>query len=218
MPTLYGAPLSPFVRKVAIALEEKKIPYEWVMLAPHTDHPEFKKLSPLGKIPAYKDDRVGLADSSVICFYLEKTHPTPPLYPEECVELARALWLEEYIDGAVYQPMSTIYFQQMFNPRFKGRPTDHALLQKAIDVELPPMLAYLESQIRPGTWLAGTHFSIADIAVSMGFANLRLAGYTIDAKKYPNLTAHAARMEDRPSFRKVGSAMQEFFSNLKPKA
>ena len=71
MPVLYGAPLSPFVRKVAITLEEKNIPFDWNPVRPHDRLEAFRAISPLGKIPAYKDNALALADSSVICFDLE---------------------------------------------------------------------------------------------------------------------------------------------------
>ena len=83
MPTLIGVNASPFVRKVRVALAEKKIPYDREDLIPVNVPAEFRKISPLGKIPAYRDGKVTLCDSSVICAYLEKTHPTPPLYPTE---------------------------------------------------------------------------------------------------------------------------------------
>ena len=35
-------------------------------------------MSPLGKIPAYSDDDVGISDSSVILTYLDRIHPIPP--------------------------------------------------------------------------------------------------------------------------------------------
>ena len=44
------------------------------------------------------DDRVTLADSSVICEYLEDRHPEPVLYPRDAVSRARARWLEEFAD------------------------------------------------------------------------------------------------------------------------
>ena len=67
MPTVYGANASPFVRKVRVALAEKGIPYELDPVFPGPGiTPEFRQMSPLGKIPAYRDGERTLADSSVI--------------------------------------------------------------------------------------------------------------------------------------------------------
>jgi glutathione S-transferase len=83
---ILGANLSPFVRKVRVYLAEKNIPYELEPVNPFTAGPEYCKISPLGKIPARQDGNVTLADSSVICAYLEKKHPQPTLFPADPVE------------------------------------------------------------------------------------------------------------------------------------
>src|SRR5205807_1217235 len=98
MRTVYGANGSPFVRKVCVMLAEKGLTYEQEPVIPLNVSAEFKKLSPLGKIPAYRDGEATLSDSSIICAYLERKHPEPPLYPAEPFEYARALWFEEYGD------------------------------------------------------------------------------------------------------------------------
>ena len=91
MPTLYGALGSPFVRKAIVALTEKGIVYDHEQVVPFGPNPEYRKISPLGKIPAFRDGDRTLADSSVIIAYLERTHPEPPLYPQDAYEYARAL-------------------------------------------------------------------------------------------------------------------------------
>jgi len=215
MPILYGAPLSPFVRKVAVMLEEKNLPYEWKPVRPHDRDEEFRRLSPLGKIPAYRDDKIGLADSSVICFYLEKTHPEPALYPSDTLELVQALWWEEYFDGALVAPMSVIYFQRWANPLFRGKPTDETPLKEALEVTLPPMLAYLESNLKPDRWMIGDTFSIADISLATGFVNLHWADYKLDAALYPKLTAYVERTLARPSFKKCALFERAFIEKMK---
>jgi glutathione S-transferase len=52
MPKLLGAFGSPFVRKVFVALKEKGIPFEHEQVIPFGVSPEYRKISPLGKIPA----------------------------------------------------------------------------------------------------------------------------------------------------------------------
>lgn len=63
--------------------------------------PAWAELSPLGKIPVPLTGELDLVDSSVICQYLERVHPTPALYPSEPAAFARALWLEELVDGGL---------------------------------------------------------------------------------------------------------------------
>ena len=201
MATLYGVGLSPFVRKVRVLLAEKGLSYEHDPVLPFNVSAEYKAISPLGKIPAYRDERGALADSSVICAYLERRHPTPALYPSDPYEYARALWFEEYADSplvAITGPK--IFFQKIVGPRFFNQPTDEAVVSKAVSEELPPFLDYLESQLT-GDWLAGSQFSIADISVGTQFVNLRLAGVSVDTARWPKLARYLARVHERPSFK-----------------
>jgi glutathione S-transferase len=203
MPTLYGVGASPFVRKVRVVLAEKGISYEHDPVIPVNVSAEYKKISPLGKIPAYKDGDRTLADSSVICAYLERTHPQPALYPSDPYEFARALWFEEYADSAlvaVFGPK--IFFQKVVQPKFFNQPGDDAVVQKAVAEELPPLFDYLEGEVGEGGVIAGTRFSIGDIAIASQFINLTFAGYGADAKRWPKLARYVDHVCARPSIKK----------------
>lgn len=202
MVKLYGAHASPFVRKVRVALAEKGIAYEHDPVVPFNQAPEYFRISPLGKIPALLDDGKPLSDSSVIVAYLEKKQPTPPLYPSEPYEYARAIWFEEYGDSALVQNLTgTVFFQRVVAPAFFNRPTDEAVIKKAIEQDLPPIFDYLQSQLDGKEYLAGGAFSIADIGIATHFVNAKLARFSLDAARWPTLAAYLDRILARPSFR-----------------
>ena len=203
MPTVYGVSVSPFVRKVRVALAEKGVKYDVEPIVPIGPNVEYRKISPLGKIPAYRDGDKTLADSSVICAYLERTHPNPPLYPSEPYEYARALWFEEYADGGLVAVIGAkIFFQLVVGPKMMNQPTDPAVVKTALEEELPPMYDYLESQLAPGAkTLVGNQLSIGDIAVGSMFVNLFHTGNGVDTKRWPKLAAYLAALHERPSFR-----------------
>ncbi|MGH7804106.1 MAG: glutathione S-transferase family protein [Candidatus Binatia bacterium] len=201
---LIGASASPFVRKVRVALAEKGIAYEHDPMVPFGQPPEYLQISPLGKIPALLDDGKPLSDSSIIIAYLERKHPSPSLYPQEPYEFARSLWFEEYGDSALVQNLTApIFFQRVIAPRFFNRPTDEAVVQKAIEVEAPKCLDYLEAQIDDKEFLAGGQFSVADIGITTHFVNARFADYSVDAQRWPKVAAYLGRMLSRPSFRDI---------------
>jgi glutathione S-transferase len=205
MPTLYGAPISPFVRKVLVALAEKGITYDHEPVAPAFAPPSMprvsKEVSPLGRIPAYRDGDFAVADSSVIIAYLERVKPSPALYPAETRDYARALWFEEYGDGGLAPIIGTkIFFQKVVGPILFKQPTDEAVVSKAINEELPPLFDYLESQLGSGDWLVGGQFSVADIGVGTQFAQASFVGLSPDAKRWPKLAAYVGRTLSRPSF------------------
>jgi glutathione S-transferase len=213
MATVYGIPISPFVRKVRVAMAEKGIAYDLDPVIPVNVSPEYRKISPLGKVPAFREGDNTLADSSVIIAYLERTHPTPPLYPSDPYEYARSLWFEEYADGGLVTVIGPkIFFQKIVAPRFFNQKTDEAVVKKAVEEELPPMFDYLESQLASGaSTLVGKQFTVGDIGVASQFVNLFHAGYGVDTKRWPKLAAYLAAVHERPSFRPLIAEERKMF-------
>jgi glutathione S-transferase len=76
---IIGSYLSPYVRKVLVCLDIKGIPYEIDPIVPFYANDDFARLSPVRRIPILVDDSVTLADSSVICEYLDERYPEPPM-------------------------------------------------------------------------------------------------------------------------------------------
>jgi glutathione S-transferase len=204
MRTVYGVSASPFVRKVRVALAEKGLDYQLEPVFPGPQAPpEWRKLSPLGKVPAFRDGDRTLADSSVICAYLERVAPEPPLYPRDPFDYARALWFEEYGDGGLVPVFGgKIFFQRVVGPRFMGHTTDEDVVRNAIENEVPPLLDYLESELT-GDYLVGGAFTIGDIGITSQFVNLGYAGVRVDTRRWPRLAAYVDRMKARPSFARL---------------
>jgi glutathione S-transferase len=199
---VYGASLSPFVRKVRVFLAEKGVDYtlENVNIFPAPDW--FKDISPLNRIPAIRDEASGftLSDSSAICAYLEKSHPEKSLYPSSAEDLGRALWFEEYGDSEMAGHIGMGTFRPMVVSRLMGKEADVDTAQKAANEKLPPYFAYLDAQIGDKEFFVGDAFSIADIGVATGFVNFAHAGFRPDATAFPQLSAYLDRIHARPSF------------------
>lgn len=89
---VFGAALSPFVRKVRWYLAEQGLDYQLEMVLPFNPPQWYYQLSPLGRIPALRDGDFELADSSVICQYLAEAHAHPQaLYGSDARQRARVL-------------------------------------------------------------------------------------------------------------------------------
>jgi len=201
MPIVHGGVPSPFVKKVCAFLAEKGISPEIRPMAPFPKTPELLALSPLGKIPAYQDGDFTLADSSVICAYVERVQPKPALYPADPKAFARALYVEEFADTKLNEVVGGVFFQRVIRPNFFKQEPDEAAIAKAKAETIPPALDWLEGQVAAG--VLGGAFSIADIAVGAQLANFRLAGEKIDGARWPKLAAWAERTLARPSFAKL---------------
>ena len=81
MTRLYHHPLSPFSRKVRLALAEKRIEVELVEERWWEPSPDFLRRNPAGEVPVLRLGNRLLADSVAIGEFLEETAPTPPLLP-----------------------------------------------------------------------------------------------------------------------------------------
>jgi glutathione S-transferase len=197
---IVGSFLSPYVRKVLVALEIKGIPYEVDPIVPFYGDDEFTRLSPLRRVPVLVDDAVTLCDSTVICEYLEERHPTPPLLPKAPAARARSRWFEEFADTRMGDVLIWRYYAQFTVRRIlHGLPPDEAVVAKARDVEIPAILDYLERELPADGFLCGEP-SLGDVAVASMFRNAMLVRYEIDAARWPTSRAFVDRVLALPAF------------------
>ncbi len=198
---LIGAGLSPFVRKVRVALIEKGLEYEHDPMLPLGVSDDYKRLHPQGKVPLMTDgDRV-IPDSSAICAYLEKLHPLPALYPSDAYEYARAIWYEEFGDGGLIHGASVPFQERVLAPAVFKRPSDEEKLRQAVEELLPPYFDYLERELAEDDYLVGNRFSIADISIGSQLVTFAHGKGEVDAARWPELTAYRDRVTSRPSFK-----------------
>lgn len=208
---LYGAPLSPFVRKVDVVLREKGVPFESepVNILPMPDW--FKEISPARRIPVLRDTSIStegsrgtIPDSSAICAFVERKHPEPPLHPADPYALGRAIWYEEWADTELAQAIGGGIFRPLMFPRFQGKEPDVEAAKKTWREKLPPLFDYLEgelaSDLGSGGFLVGAACSIADVSVACQLVQLELVAGLPDASRWPAIGAFAQAMIARPSF------------------
>jgi glutathione S-transferase len=200
---IIGGHLSPYVRKVLVVVDLKGVPYEIDPIVPFFGDERFSQLSPVRRIPVLIDSHVTLADSSVICQYLEDRYPEPALYPADIVDRARARWLEEYADTR----MGDVFIWRLFNqvvikPNVWGEPTDKAAVEQTLQEDIPQVLDYLETQVPAEGFIFGS-LSIADISIACFFRNAAFARFQPDAARWPRTAAFVERTLKLPSFEKL---------------
>jgi glutathione S-transferase len=217
---VYGGAISPFVRKVRVALAEKGLQYTLDPVNPFAPPPEFAAISPLKRIPAFRDTDIAepnnyLSDSSIICDYLEHKFPKPALYPSDPYLRARALWFEEYADSVMAQNIGGgLFFERVVKKLLRGKP-DESVCEATLKDKLPPLFDYLEKQLGSNEYFVGSALSIADISVATMFVNFEHAGEALDSGCYPKLSAFVKRMHARPSFKAVIDEETPFIKGLR---
>ena len=198
---VYGALLSPFVRKVCVAAAEKGIDYELVARSPGNADAEFAAASPFGKIPAIEDGDYRLADSTAIVTYLEAKQPAPALLPAEPQARGRAMWFDEFADTIYAASGLKILFNRLVAPRILKLPYDENVALQG-EAELPRILDYLESAAPTSNWLAG-EFTLGDIAVASMLRTMTYVGFGPSEAGYPRTAAWYARVCERPAWQSV---------------
>jgi glutathione S-transferase len=187
MLTFYAGSGSPFVWKVWLALEHKRIAYDLRMLsfdAGDLRKPEFLAINPHGKVPAIVDDGFALYESSAIVEYLEEAHPGRSLLPTGARDRATARRLaaeSQYLNAAVEK-----IFEELL---WKGAPADPAVIAEA-KKEAAAQLARLPLGDH---WLVGDAPSVADYAVYPFLAQIRRVEQRFPAHEVGSLLGAPAR-------------------------
>lgn len=201
--TIIGSYLSPYVRKVLVCLDIKGVDYRIDPIVPFYGNDEFARISPVRRVPVLIDDSVTLADSTVICEYLEERYPRPSLLPQGAPLRARARWLEEFADSRMGEVFVWHLFNQVVIRRFVwGEAPDEAVLRRAREEELPQVFDYLERELPASGYLFGA-ISTADIAIASFFRNASFARYAVDAQRWPRTASFVAGVLSHPSFEKL---------------
>ncbi len=195
---LYGVPLSPFARKAMLALEHFGFEYENIPTFPGDESPEFRAISPLGKIPVLEHDGFTTPDTSVICRYLDRIADGKSLYPNDPQEEARACWLEEFADSKLIDNCAGIFRERLLKPKMFDQPTDEAHVADIIENTLPELLGYLEQQVPESGYLVGDNLSIADLSIVTCFIQAKYGDYDVDGKLYPKLRDYLDRAFSAP--------------------
>ncbi|MEP9316291.1 glutathione S-transferase family protein [Pseudomonas sp. LABIM340] len=201
---VFGAPLSPFVRKVRLFAAEKGFDYQLENVNPFNQPDWYRELNPLRRVPAIRDGDFTLADSSVICHYLEDRDPQrAPLCGAGAESRARINWLEKYADYEL-APLTTftVFRNRLLKP-LMGKVCDEVAVKGAMQEKLPEHFDYLEKCLGEQQWFVDDRFSLADIAIACQLVNLRHGEEELDAQRWPKLAAHFERTLARPALTEI---------------
>lgn len=155
---LLGALASPYVARVVMFADLKgiEIPMEPAPGGMGSD--EYKAINPIGKIPSLVVDGHCIAESEVICEYLESAYPEPPLLPSDPMEQAHSRMISRITDFYV-APHNT----PLTRMRSRGE-RDQSIIDNGV-AEFAKAFSYVEFYMGPGPFAAGDAPSIGDCAL-----------------------------------------------------
>ena len=194
---LFGTPGSPFARKVRIVLEEKRIPYEYIVERPSALGSRVPQFNPLGKIPTLVlDDGRALYDSPVIVEYLDSLGTGPRLIPEKFDERIEVKRWEALGDGIAEATVAINHDRR--EPKEKQHAPDWHERQR---LKIDRGLAVMEKDLGKEAFCFGGRFTLADIATGYALGYLDFALPEIAWREsHPALARLAERLAARKSF------------------
>jgi glutathione S-transferase len=197
---LYNLALSNFASKSRIAIYEKGLNVELVDPPGGLGSADYKKVNPLGKVPALVLDNGQLiAESELINEYLEDKYPEKPLLPKDAEGRAKVRSFTRFHDLYLEPPMRAVF------PKLFGQKLDDKFVQEKV-TEVNNRLDQLEAMIG-SPCAAGSAFTLADAALAptMFFLTsfLPQLGSKAPTEGRPKLAAWWAAVQQQPSVKKV---------------
>lgn len=212
MRQLYHFWLSPFSRKVRLVLAEKKLEFDLVAEPVWERRQEFLLLNPAGEVPVLCDeDETVIADSTVICEYLDETHPGErPLMGETAKERAEIRRLVAWFDGKFNREVTDHLLGEKLLKRFFSGGTPDTKHLRAGRVNAAHHLDYLGWLFERRNWLAGEHMTMADIAAAAQISVIDYMG-DINWSRHTRAKEWYMRIKSRPSMRDILADRQASF-------
>ena len=200
MRILFHQWLHPYSRKVRVALAEKKLDFKLQIENVWERRTEFLTLNPAGDVPVLlEEDGTTLANSQVICEYLEEVHTENPLLGSNPVQRAETRRLISWFDVKFQREVTAnLVDEKLMKPYLKmGEP--HGPSVRAGHANIHYHLDYIGFLTEKRAWLAGDAFSLADIAAA---AHLSCIDYMGDVPWEEHQAARDwyMKIKSRPSF------------------
>lgn len=197
---LYDGGRVPNARRVRMYLAEKGIEVPMVPVdLGNKEHltPAFLKKNPAGSVPVLElDDGTIITESLAICRYFEALHPEPPLFGTTPLEQALVVMWNRKAEFELFQPVA--YTFRHLHPAMADYEDQVPEWGEASRARALGGMATLNARLLHSAFIAGDHFSVADIVAFTTVEFMKVAKLSVpDAMTA--LTAWHARIAARPS-------------------
>jgi glutathione S-transferase len=197
---LVGRNLSPYSRRVAVAMTLLDIPHSREYLSVTADPDRGLELNPVGRVPVLElEDGERLIESAAILDYLmELVGPAKSLIPPHGRARRDCIQLMSVGSGVLDKAVNAVY-------EVRRRPTEkiHEPWRQHLLRQAAGGLAALDARAasRTGAWLLNDQIGMADITAAVTVTFLRvMVPELVQAGLYPALYALTEKAEALPAF------------------
>lgn len=190
-----------------VVLEELGVPYQWELvrfLKGEHKSPEYKKNNPKGKVPALLIDGQALTENVAIVLHLNHLFPDAGLLPapENTLDYHRQV-ADLCFCSATLHPLVT----RIRMPHFVAGAEVARKVYDAASKAMDEYFQLVEDRLQKQDWWYGDTWTAMDAYLYWVF--WRVEGANYDVSRYPRYTAHARRMEQRPSVQRADEIESE---------
>jgi len=158
--TIFGSPLSTYVRTARMACHEKGVAYGLVPVPPGQEADGARH--PFGRIPFMRHGDLVLCESQAIARYVDRVFPGPALMPADARAAAVAdQWISAACDYFYQSMVRDLALPRLVFPAI-GRPTDEAAIAASEETRRKH-LAVVEATLAKSDHLAGKALTLADL-------------------------------------------------------
>ncbi len=197
---LGGFAVSNYYNKVKVALLEKGVAFEEVY-HPTSQDEEYRKRSPMGKVPYLEIDGQFLCESQVICEYLEDAYPQMPLYPKDALARARVRELITTLEVHMELVARRLYAQAFFG----GTVSDETKQQ--VEKELAKGARAFKQLAKFSPFVAGANLTLADCVAGVHLPLVSLSSKIVYGRDVLEDCApvkpYLKMLNERPAFKKM---------------
>ena len=201
MRLLYHLWLSPFSRKIRVVLKEKNLDFTMKVEKTWERRPEFLALNPAGDVPVLiEPDGTVLAEANAIAEFLDEVYRDKLLIGINALDRAEVRRLTQWFDGKLNREVTDPLVGEKMMKRFLGLGEPNSGAIRAGKANLGYHLDYITFLVERRRWLAGDHFSLADITAAAHLSALDYLG-DVPWDEHEPAKEWYARIKSRPSFR-----------------
>ncbi len=200
---LCGFHLSNYHNKVRLALLEKGIAFEEDAGCKPSQKEEWLARSVMGKVPVLEYPGGTLAESQVICEYLEDAFPQVPLYPKDPVAKSKARELITVIELHM-----ELVARRLYGGVFFGGTVPEET-KKEVERDLAKGVRAFAKLAKFDPYIAGKDFGLADCSAFVNLPLIAMAtklAFGKDALEgIPQVKPYLKMLGDRPHFKQVNA-------------